>query len=95
MTVFDIVRVRLCINSFSKENAESTSDTGILETCQVTTSGFVLCSAISVTSVTITQFGKFTKLCFDDQRSEHYFVADHSDTNLIDAANNATSVKRN
>ena len=33
-------------------------------------------------SVTVTQF----KLCFDVQRSKHSFVADCSDTNLIDDA---------
>ena len=37
-------------------------------------------------------FGKYSQLCFDDQRSEHSFVADRSDINLIDDANNATSV---
>ena len=34
-------------------------------------------------SVTVTQF----KVCFDVQRSKHSFVADRSDTNLIDDAN--------
>ena len=33
------------------------------------------------------------KLCFDDQRSEHSFVADRSDINLVDDGNNATSVR--
>ena len=46
-------------------------------------------------SVTVNQF----KLCFDVQRSKHSFVADRSDTNLIDDANmnknNAMSVKCN
>ena len=44
-------------------------------------------------SVPVTQFGMYTKLCFDDQRSEHSFVADHSDINLVDDGNNAMSVK--
>ena len=36
-------------------------------------------------SVTVTQFGMH---CFDDQRSEHSFVADRSDNNLVDDGNN-------
>ena len=43
-------------------------------------------------SVTVTQF----KLCFDVQQSEHSFVADRSDINLVDDGNNvnAMSVRR-
>ena len=58
-------------------------------------SGFVLCAVIFLSqtrSVTVTQFGMYTKLCFDDQRSEHSFVADRSDINLVDNGNNATPV---
>ena len=32
-------------------------------------------------------------VCFDDQRSEHSFVADHSDINMVDDGNNAMSVR--
>ena len=45
-------------------------------------------------SVTVSESGMYTKLCFDDQRSEHSFVADRSDINLVDDGNNATSVRR-
>ena len=38
----------------------------------------------------LTQF----KLCFDVQRSEHSFVADRSDINLVDDGNNPMSVRR-
>ena len=43
---------------------------------------FVLCAVSFYRSVTVTQF----KLCFDVQRSKHSFVADRSDTNLIEDA---------
>ena len=45
-------------------------------------------------SVTVTQFGMYTKLCFDDKRSDHSLVADHSDINLVDNGNNAMSERR-
>ena len=45
-------------------------------------------------TVTVTQFGMYTKVCFDDQRSEHSFVADRSGINLVDDGNNAMSVRR-
>ena len=57
-------------------------------------SGFVLCVRLSFyRSVTVTQFGMYTKLCFDDQRSEHSFEADRSDINLVDDGNNVMSVR--
>ena len=62
------------------------------KTCQVDSLCVQLTTRSFYRSVTVTQFGKYTKLCFDDQRSEHSFVADRSDINLIDDANNATSV---
>ena len=40
-------------------------------------------------SVTVTRF----KLCFDVQRSEHSFVADRSDINLVDDGNNHCDVR--
>ena len=44
-------------------------------------------------SVTVTQFGMYTKLCFDSQRSEHSFVTDLSDINLVDDGNKQCDVR--
>ena len=35
-----------------------------------------MCGYLSIAVSLVTQFGKYTKLCFDDQRNEHFFVAD-------------------
>ena len=75
MTVIDIVHVRLALPWFW---------TPIIVRCFVRRlHGQVdpFCVRLSFyRSVTATQF----KLCFDVQRSKHSFVADRSDTNLID-----------
>ena len=77
--------VRSALNSM---NVKSTSDAGISKRQMDS-----FCVRLSFyRSVTVTHFGKYTKLCFDDQRSEHSFVADRSDNNLVDDGNNATSV---
>ena len=55
-------------------------------------SGFLLCAVICIAVSLSPSSASF--LCFDDQRSEHSFVADRSDIKLVDDGNNAMTVRR-